>query len=135
MSQEITAAEYRRRMGLREPRPIGPLPVGRSSTRREAGDMNKLEAAFIREILEPARIRGEVEAWEFEGIKLRLAGRTWYTPDFFVVRPGLVYELYEVKGFWRDDARVKIKVAAERWAAFQFFGARKGKRGWEFEKF
>jgi hypothetical protein len=44
-------------------------------------------------------------------------------------------ELHEVKGHWTDDARVKIKVAAEMYP-FQFQAIRfvSGK-GWEREEF
>ena len=66
---------------------------------------------------------GRVKSFAYESVKLRLANRTWYTPDFIVVKPDGGLEFHEVKGFWRDDARVKIKVAAEqiRWATFVVF--------------
>ena len=35
--------------------------------------------------------------------------QTYYNPDYLVIYPGH-FEIHEVKGFWRDDARVKIKV-------------------------
>lgn len=48
-------------------------------------------------------------------------------------------ELHEVKGYWEDDARVKIKVAAEAFWMFRFIAikARPKKEGggWEIEEF
>lgn len=99
--------------------------------------MNKLEAdyaAYLRE----AQIGGEVEWFAFEGIKLRLADSTFYTPDFFVMNRDGMLECHEVKGYWEEDARVKIKVAA---ALFPFAFravqrlAKKEGGGWRFEFF
>lgn len=63
---------------------------------------------------------GEIADFARCGIKLRLADKTWYQPDFVTVRPDGSMTFIEVKGFWRDDARVKIKVAAELYAWFGF---------------
>jgi hypothetical protein len=45
-------------------------------------------------------------------------------------------EMHEVKGFWRDDARAKIKIAADAYP-FRFFAIRKQPAkaggGWEVE--
>jgi len=82
------------------------------------GRMNGTERAYaIR--LEAMKASGDVIHYAFEAVKLRLADRTWYTPDFLVVTPDRI-EFHEVKGHWEDDARVKWKVAAEQfsWAAF-----------------
>lgn len=49
-----------------------------------------------------------------------------------------VLELHEVKGFWSDDARVKIKVAADRFPfRFRAFKARAKRHGggWAVEEF
>lgn len=78
---------------------------------RKPGQMNKLEtdyAGYLRE----AQIGGEIDWYAYEGIKLRLADATFYTPDFFVMNRAGELECHEVKGYWEDDARVKIKVAA-----------------------
>jgi hypothetical protein len=49
-----------------------------------------------------------------------------------------VIELHEVKGFWTDDARVKIKVAASIYP-FKFMAVKprpqKVGGGWEVEEF
>lgn len=83
-----------------------------------ADPMNKWESQYAMN-LHCELLGGMISHWGFETVKIRLAKRTWYTPDFFIIRDGKV-EFHEVKGHWRDDARVKTKVAAEqcRWATF-----------------
>ncbi|ENH6340913.1 DUF1064 domain-containing protein [Burkholderia vietnamiensis] len=104
---------------------LGRLPAGR---------MNKTEAAYA-ELL-AARVHvGEILEFKFESLKLRLADRTWYTPDFAVVLPDGAREIHEVKGHWTDDARVKIKVAAELYPYYQFIAVRRVKGEWVRETF
>lgn len=66
------------------------------------------------------------------------AYKTFYTPDFAVMTANGTMEMHEVKGFWQDDARVKIKVAAESYP-FRFVAVKaKSKKdggGWSFEVF
>lgn len=73
--------------------------------------MNKTERAYALH-LERLKANGLIRRWYFEAIRFVLAPGTTYTPDFAVI--GADGELYfvEVKGFWREDAKVKIKVAA-----------------------
>ncbi len=67
--------------------------------------------------------------WAYEAIRLKLADRTTYTPDFVVQRTSGALQIHETKGFLRDDASVKIKVAAAQFP-FQFFLVRKSTAGW-----
>lgn len=97
--------------------------------RHVQGRMNKLEADF--EML--LRTKGQPHG--FERIKLRLADKTWYTPDFDVLGDDDVLELHEVKGYWEDDARVKIKTAAEQFPQFRFRAWRFVKGTWRRENF
>ena len=90
---------------------------GRTAGRKTG--MNKTEA-FHAIVLEARKRNGEIHDYRYEGMTLRLADRTTYTPDFLVIMPGGEIELHETKGFWRDDARVKIKVAAEAFPWFVF---------------
>jgi len=87
--------------------------------------MNLLEQAWAGE-LELTRRAGIIEGWVYEGVKLRLAKNTWYTPDFFVVLASGEVEIHETKGHWEDDARVKIKVAAEFFPWFTFKAIQRG---------
>ena len=73
------------------------------------GVMNKTEQRYAFH-LAGLRQAGQIARYDFEPVKLRLADRTFYTPDFRVIIPDGTIEFHEVKGFWRDDARVKIKV-------------------------
>jgi hypothetical protein len=102
--------------------------------RLKTGKMNGTEAAYGRQ-LEARKQAGEVAWYRFEGLKFRLADNTHYTPDFAVMLADGTMELHEVKGHWTDDARVKIKVAAEMYP-FQFQAIRlvSGK-GWQREEF
>lgn len=102
--------------------------------RLKAGAMNKTEREYA-DMLEMRKRAGEVAWWAFEAMKLRLADNTFYTPDFTVMLAGGELEQHEVKGFWTDDARVKIKVAASLFP-FPFFAVKKVKGGaWEVEAF
>lgn len=107
------------------------------TTRREAGKMNNLERDYAA-ALEGARIAGQIARWDFEPEALRLADRTFYHPDFRVLRVDGTVEFHEVKGFWEDDARVKIKVAAEM-HPYVFVGVKRAPKrdggGWINEVF
>ena len=103
-----------------------PMPV------TEEG-MNKTEARYAREVLGIRKMAGFVIDWRFEAIKLRLAKRTWYTPDFIVWTPERI-EIHETKGHWEDDARVKIKVAAEMFREFVFVAVQYKKGIWIYER-
>jgi hypothetical protein len=97
------------------------------------GGMNKTEVAYA-EHLKLRERAGEIAWYVFEGVKLRLADKTFYTPDFIVMLRDGDIEMHEVKGFWEDDARVKIKVAAAMFP-FRFLGIQKDKAGWKIEEF
>lgn len=105
--------------------------------RLPTGQRNKLEAEYER-MLESQKEHGTVKWFRFEGLKLRLADNTFYTPDFAVMADDGIMECHECKGFWTDDARVKIKVAAEMYP-FRFFAVKKLAKnlggGWDYESF
>jgi hypothetical protein len=110
MSRTITRFDYRA---------LGRLP---------AGHMNKTESQYAAH-LELLKASGDVLWWKFEGLKFRLADKTFLTPDFVVMtRSGLI-ELHDVKGFLMEDANVKMKVAASMYP-FEFFIIRKSKSFW-----
>ena len=95
--------------------------------------MNKSETQYA-EHLETLRAARAVLWWKFEGLKLRLADNTFYTPDFVVMPADCRIECHEVKGFWRDDARAKIKIAASIYP-FRFLAVTKRRGGWDREEF
>lgn len=105
--------------------------------RLKTGALNNTEQAYAAH-LELLRAAGQIVWHRFEGVKLRLADNTFYTPDFAVMAADGVMEMHEVKGFWTDDARVKIKVAADQYP-FRFMAikaiAKKHGGGWQKEEF
>ena len=107
--------------------------------------MNRLETAYAGQLALRQRA-GEVCWWAFEPITLRLAPRTSYTPDFLVLLADGTIECVEVKALWsdgrvgyRDDARVKLKLAAQWFGALFRFRAvagriRRGQADWPLEE-
>jgi hypothetical protein len=66
---------------------------------------------------------GLIVRWCYEPIRLRLAPQTTLTPDFLIQWPSandtrLTFD--EVKGWKREDAMVKLKVAAALYPMFRF---------------
>jgi hypothetical protein len=109
-------------------------------------EMNHTETRYS-QYLEDQKRAGLILWWDFECIKIRLADRTWYTPDFLVVANGLTLEAHEVKTYWKgrhgqpgrsgwqEDARVKIKVVAEHFP-IRFLGVTAmPDLGWQVEEF
>ncbi len=82
--------------------------------RLKAGQMNKTETAYAQE-LELRKRYGEIAWYRFEGIKLRLADNTFYTPDFAVMLANGQLEMHEVKGLLDRRCQVKTKVAADQY--------------------
>ena len=109
--------------------------------KREKG-MNKAEAFYSYE-LERMKQAGEIRSWKFEGVKLFLAERTTYTPDFLVWMKNGDIALYEVKAVWKskgkphweDDARAKTKIAAELFPEFLFWAVWWEDNHFEYEYF
>jgi hypothetical protein len=100
--------------------------------------MNGLEAAYAREVLEPLKLAGEIADYWFERLTLKLADDCRYTPDFVVQLASGEIECREVKGFWQEDALIKIKVAATlfpfRFVAIQRLPKKEG-GGWKEREF
>jgi hypothetical protein len=120
-------------MGTVNKRPLRFFAQGRL----KQGEMNQTEKAY-QDLLTLRYHAGEILWFKFEGLKLRLADNTFYTPDFAVLAADSVVECHEVKGFWTDDARVKIKIAAAQYP-FRFLAVKKAPKkaggGWITETF
>lgn len=95
-----------------------PAPIVKPMLRQSAAPkLNKTEAAwgdYLRAYF-PGSI---VHAQE---ITLRIANGCRYTPDFSVIHKDAPPTFFEVKGHMRDDAAVKIKVAAAQFPAWAFW--------------
>lgn len=87
--------------------------------------LNKTERAWLRIL----RVQYSTVI-HVQDITLKLADDCRYTPDFWFVDGGQIM-IHEVKGFFRDDAKVKIKVAARLFLAFNFFVVMKVKGDWQ----
>ena len=95
-----------------------------------ASPMNKTEKRYAQEVLDPRVWTGELVTWKFEAVKLKLAYRTWYTPDFWTIAPDGRMEMIEIKGFLQDDAAVKYKIAREAFPIFEWRMIRRVKGEW-----
>ena len=120
------------------------VPVKKTSLQRmqalgrlKQGEMNGTEAAYEKVLAERKRA-GEIVWYAFEAITFVLPGGVRYTPDFIVQLANGELEAHEVKGFWQDDARVKIKLAQGTfpWRFLAIMGKKKkGVYTWTFEDF
>lgn len=105
--------------------------------RLKSGAMNNTERDYS-EHLSLRKAGGEVAWFKFEGLKFRLADNTFYTPDFAVMLADGQLEAHEVKGYWEDDARAKIKIAADMYPIKFVAVMKRSKKeggGWAFEEF
>jgi hypothetical protein len=140
-----TAAEYRKavkdgtlHMLARDKRvsPLRAFTQKRAQPEREiqraAKQPNKWEAAYARDVLEPRRLAGEIDSYSFEPVTLLIGFDCRYRPDFGVKLSGFAgdwHEFHEVKGFMRDDARVKLVVAASLFPSATFWLATRARNG------
>lgn len=98
--------------------------------RKKAGKMNKTELSFEQWL----KNNPEIVWYSFEGMKFKIGDKCFYTPDFMALTQYQSLIAYEVKGYWMDDARVKIKAAADKFPV-RFIGVQWKKKKWEFESF
>lgn len=106
--------------------------------RLKAGALNQSEAnyeAYLRALCQT----GDILWFKFEGIRLILAQGCTYTPDFVVMLKDGTIELHEVKGskaLFRDDAKVKVKMAASLFPfRIKVVYPRRKMAGWDEEIF
>lgn len=98
-----------------------------SVAKRGIGLMNKTEARYAA-MLEEMKDQGEIVAWWFEPMSLRLTsppeGRgVRYTPDFMLLYPDGETVIVDVKGdgINNDASMVRTKAAAERYFLWHFW--------------
>lgn len=120
---------------MKPPKP----PIQARGRTHVAGKMNGTERDYDQTVLAPRLLAGDIAWYKFEAVRLRLADDCIYVPDFMVMLADGSIEIHEVKGFWRDDARVKIRVAAEVFWMFLFVAIkrkrRRGRSYWIHEEF
>ena len=106
--------------------PPEPEPAMTVQPTTDEARLNKTERAYL------ARLRG-LGCYPWVGVQcitLKLGDDCRYTPDFWVLDPDGNLGAREVKGFFRDDAKVKIKVAARLYPWIKFVVVKKDKLGW-----
>jgi hypothetical protein len=113
------------RLTVAQARKLGLVQKGPA---RRSSEPNAAERDYAERVLEPRRLAGELREYTFEGCKLRLGWRTFYTADWFARAADGTEELHEVKVQWstgemgaRDDARVKLKCAAALYPEKRFY--------------
>lgn len=119
----ISAAEGERL--LEHARAKGLLPMAEVS-RKGKGRMrlpNKWETRYAADVLEPRRRAGEITHYEYEALKIRVGIGAYYTPDWVAWRADGRVEIHEVKGFWREAAKVRWKAVQDRYRGFIFHSA------------
>lgn len=108
---------------------------GRARIRNPHRGMNKTEQRRAIE-LEALKRSGKIVEWWYEAWTFKLADDTRYTPDFIVQENDGLLRAEEIKGFFRDDARVKVKVFAAKFPLpLVVLKAKKGGQGWDEEHF
>jgi hypothetical protein len=87
--------------------------------------LNKTEKAFLRHLrrLNPPYLG-------IQNITLKLGDDCRYTPDLNHINENGRLVFIEIKGWMRDDALVKLKVAARTFPLFDFVLVRKTGTGW-----
>lgn len=114
------------------------LPEPPKAKRR--GVPNATELRFAKEVLDARELAGEIDGYEFEGLKLKIAAPgddtsvAFYTIDF-VAWKGTAITGFETKGWWREAGRLRLKVAAERYPMIRFFGVKLIDGAWSYERF
>ncbi len=88
--------------------------------------LNKTERAYLQVLR-----AGGFHFVGIQNITLKLGDDCRYTPDFNHLDEDGRLIFSEVKGFMRDDALVKLKVAARVFSIFQFVLVRKNGSGWD----
>ena len=101
--------------------PDKPKPITvKASTDNSPKYKSKLERRFAEEYLEIRKMTGESLDWKHEAIRFKLGTGAWYKPDFYEIQLDREMWILETKGYWRDAAKIRIKVAASS-HPFRFF--------------
>lgn len=80
------------------------------------------------------QLAGEIQSYAYEAVRLQLAPKTTLTPDFLVVTKGGQVEFHETKGWAREDAMVKLKVAARLFPSWRFVLVTRVRREWRMKE-
>lgn len=99
--------------------------------RQNSSGLNKTEAAFFAHL----KAMMPEHSHHAQALTLRIGNGVRYTPDFASFATTGEIVAHEVKGFMRDDAAVKLKVAASLYPQIRFRLVSKAKGGtWEMQE-
>lgn len=79
------------------------------------------------DILQARLLTGEIRWWKYEALRFRLAAGAMVTIDFAVVAKDGTFEMHEVKGQWREAAKVRWKFLLEHYPFVFLLVRKKGK--------
>lgn len=94
-------------------------PTKRARGRHKPGEMNRLEASYA-DHLTACKAAGVVDWFSFEAVTLKLAHDCRLTVDFFVMLTDGTLEAHDTKALrkgkahFEEDAKIKLRVAAEK---------------------
>ena len=100
----------------------------KSKPKQQGRDENKTEANFGDHLDSMERAEKIIVGKRCIRV-FKLAGNTTYLPDFAVVDNNGTRTYIEIKGFMRDDAAVKLKVAARLYPEYRWLLVKRGSTG------
>lgn len=130
IKQQLGSVQHPKTIRLAEAEVSAAKPI----LRQQRGDqLNKLEKAFLGH-LQAISSGDYIHA---QAITLKLANGVRYTPDVLLYTDGPDGHgviAYEVKGFMRDDAAVKLKVAASLYPWIKFILVWRKAGEWQYQQ-
>jgi hypothetical protein len=121
----IAAEAGRLKRGEHTPAPEVPVPPAPPEPKSPEDALNKTEKRFLAIL----KARGHKRIG-IQSLTLKLAFDCRYTPDFWTEQDGKI-TFWEIKGgFEREDAAIKIKMAAAQFPFFTFVKAVEIDRSW-----
>jgi hypothetical protein len=138
MTRRGLTYEEATKLGLGDEHPDSPKQRGTVAPSRPTvptpdDGMNKTERAYSRR-LDDLQRDGRIRRWWREPAALILAGKTRYKPDFLVELSDGRLLFVEVKGFMREDAAIKIKIAAATLPCFAFYLVYRERQSWVYRQ-
>jgi hypothetical protein len=120
MTQRMTTAELKNTVPQHGQRFFGKRET-KYGKRHKPGVMNQTEETYAG-TLHTRFLAGELLAWQFETVTLKLAEDCRYTPDFMIQLADGSIEFVDTKGGGPMDPKslVKIRCAAEKFPQFKF---------------
>lgn len=113
---------------------VKPVNPPRVPVRDLFGGMNKLEKHRAIQ-LEAMKRGGLIADWWYERFTLKLADDCRWTPDFLIQENDGSLRLEDTKGHMREDAHIKMKVAAQHFPFPITVLYKDGRDGWKTEAY